>query len=182
MNLRKTKINTRTGLAAIGACAVLGIAACGGTPTEEEAIDALVESFDSDDGADLSDTEVRCVSTDIVESLGAERSLEIDENDLDGNLPAEEADVVTDAFLDCIDVQEFFRSIFAEDPELAGIPQAFTDCLIEQIGDEGLRTALVSQFSGEGDADALSESIGADAGAACIDVLTPEELEELAAG
>lgn len=173
---------TRT--ASVAAASVLALAACGGgTPTDEEAIDALVESFETgNDDLDLSDEQVRCISTEVVSSLGAERATEIDGNDLDGNLPLAEAEQVTDAFLGCIDTKAFFNNIINEDPAAAALPTAFVDCLVDQLDGDVMRTVFVGEFSGEGDANALGEAFGEEAGAACISVLTPEELEQLAAG
>lgn len=170
--------------AAVVAASILTLAACGGgAPTEEEAIDSLIASFDTgNDDLDLSDDEVRCISTDVVTSVGAERALEIDGNDLNGNLPLAEAEQVTDAFLGCIDTKEFFNSIINEDPSAAALPTAFVDCLVDQLDSDVLRSVFIGEFSGEGDANALGEAFGEEAGVACVSVLTPEELEQLAAG
>lgn len=176
-------MNTLTRGAAVATAAILTLAACGGTPSDEEAIDSLIESFNTgSDDLDLTDEQVRCISTEVVSGVGAERALEIDGSDLDGNLPLAEAEQVTDAFLGCIDTKAFFQTIINQDPEVAALPVAFVDCLVEQLDDDTLRTVFVGEFSGEDSANALGEAFGEEAGAACISVLTEEELAQLAGG
>ncbi|MFK7920245.1 MAG: hypothetical protein AB8G14_19385 [Ilumatobacter sp.] len=174
-----SKISSHLG--ALCAAALIALAACGGTPSDADAIEQLSRSFQGGaDSPDLADDEANCVSTEIVASLGAERSLEIDSTDLDGSLPLAEAETVTDAFLGCIDTKAFFTDIINEDPGAAAIPQAFVDCLIDQLDGDVIRSVFVAEFSGQGDSNALGEAFGAEAGAACIEVLTPEEIEQLA--
>ncbi len=136
-----------------------------------DAIDQLTEELVADDLVGLSGLESRCIATQLVEGLGASRSLEITAADLGAGLPVAEAEEFADAYVDCVDLQAFFARTLASDPITADLPDFYVDCLFDELGDATFRAQFVAEFSGDAAPDAELEQLGAEAGDRCIAVV-----------
>ncbi len=172
-----------------GVCLALALGACGSDePTDEEAVEIITEQLqESDsDALDVSDEQIDCIAVDTVERFGAERVIELAETEgFDSGfvLPDDEARELADAFFDCVSISDLLTSAVEADPTVSDVPQAFVDCIADNVDEEAARVGLATEFSGEpGGAEALGEELGAEAAAACLDTLTPERLEDLADG
>lgn len=134
-------------------------------------------------GAELTDDENRCLDRGAIDVLGTDRFIELSragEFGADVFLEPGEADEVADLFFDCVDASDFLQRTFASDPAFAQLPVEFVDCILGEIDPSVLRSGLAATFSGADATGAAMEEVGAQAGLACIDVLTPEQLEDLA--
>ena len=177
MSTRRTKIveTTRdreatrmwTRRAVAGACVADALVAC--SPSEDEAVDSLAEVVAGlDDGPELTDSELRCVSVGVVESLGAERSLRISGADLDGDLGTTEADAVANAYLECADVDTYFRELTRSDSVFVGEPQEYVDCYVEEAAINGWERLLEVRFEGGRSQANIAASVDSRAYRACF--------------
>lgn len=109
----------------------------------------LVE--DTTVGLPVNEENSQCVAQALLEGLGPERLLTVSIAG-DGDpfseavLTEADAEIVADAFVDCVDL----RPVFAERFEEEGLPSDVAACLSEQIPAENLRTLFAAEFSGRG--------------------------------
>lgn len=102
-------------------------------------------------GLPLDDENGECVAQALLEGLGPERLLTVSIAG-DGDpfseavLTKVDAEIVADAFVDCVDL----RPVFAERFEEEGLPSDVAACLSEEIPSDNLRTLFAAEFSGRG--------------------------------
>lgn len=169
--------------------ASLGVSACGsdsGGDSDEEARQVLLDSFEEDDDFPATPEQQECVADRTVEGLGGERVIEIDEEvgfEGDFALPVDEAEIVADAVVECVDFGELVRDQIANDPTVGDVPDTFIDCLLENFDNDLYKQLLTDEFSGEGaDDDVFEELFSPAVGQECVGRLTPEEIAELTGG
>ncbi|MEM8746124.1 MAG: hypothetical protein AAGF91_05425 [Actinomycetota bacterium] len=145
-------------------------------------LDAGNASLGAASGAELSDEENQCLDRGAIDVLGTDRFIELSRADFgtDVFLEPGEAEQVSDVFFDCVDANDFLQRTFAADPTFAQLPTEFVDCVLGAIDESVLRSGLAATFSGADATGAALEEAGAEAGFACIDQLTPEQLQDLA--
>ncbi|MEM9748603.1 MAG: hypothetical protein AAF945_18065 [Actinomycetota bacterium] len=145
-------------------------------------LDAGNASLGAASGAELSDEENQCLDRGAIDVLGTDRFIELSRADFgtDVFLEPGEAEQVSDVFFDCVDANDFLQRTFAADPTFAQLPIEFVDCILGAIDESVLRSGLAATFSGADATGAALEEAGAEAGFACIDQLTPEQLQDLA--
>lgn len=116
-------------------------------------VDAVAEGIleEPDPAFPVSESEARCIAEDVTDDLGLSRLIivglqsERADGDQFADLEPEEAEVFTDAFVDCLDV----RSILLDNIAASGAPEDVLDCLDDNISDEHIQALFEAGFSGE---------------------------------
>lgn len=148
--------------------------------SEFDAVNQLASELGSDAQLGLEGLESRCIATDLVEGLGASRSLEITISEVDAGLPQAEAEVFADAYSSCIGLREFFERSAASDPAAADLPDFYFDCLFDELGESTLHAEIVAAITADVAANAEIDGLYSAAADRCFASFTPEQLDELA--
>jgi hypothetical protein len=108
---------------------------------EQEQADRVAAALlaDEDDYGEVTQEEADCVGRAAVQGLGVERTTELDWEADDPAFVPDDAPVVADAIVSCIDIAPVFASSFAADGELTSEQG---ECVANDLSDDELRDIL----------------------------------------
>lgn len=135
--------------------ALLATACGGGSDRDQALVDALAaDLMEGEDALANDQGEADCAAEKTYDALGEERMAELGitvetPDPTSVSLTEAEVDGVLDALFDCIDMQaSLARTIQGDD-----LTAEDAECVVGEIGDDGLRTMMRTGMSGQEDAD-----------------------------
>ncbi len=140
-------MSSRLKLAVIGVLALFATS-CGG---DDPLIQAMADDMAAQaDGLSTDPAETLCISQASYDALGADRLAELgitveNPNLLTAVVDEREAEKLVDGLYSCVDVNEMIVSQVTS----TGLPPAAADCIIETLGEDGVRQFILDQFQGE---------------------------------
>lgn len=119
---------------------------------DKAAFEAINGKLAEDEGGiseGVSEDQQACVAVGMIKQLGAKRVLQLSKDD-ELVLEKAEAEKTADVFLGCVDVGALMASSISED---GSISEKSAKCLAGKIDTKVIRTALINEFTGNGDSN-----------------------------